>query len=45
VPAAKHPKGVAPLAVARFRVLVVFTQDEFEVKLIAPGQSSLAGGA
>ena len=43
--AAKHPSGVVPFAVARFKVLAVLTQDELEVKLIAPEQSSLAGGA
>lgn len=44
MPAAKQPNGVVPFAVPRFNVLNVLTQDELDVKLTAPAQSSLAGG-
>ena len=45
MPAPKQPKGVEPLAVAEFNVLAVLIQEVFEVKIVAPAQLSLAGGA
>jgi hypothetical protein len=45
VPAAKHPRAVAPFAVARFKEPAVLTQVVFEVILIALAHSLFEGAA
>jgi len=43
VPAAKHPRAVAPFAVARFNEPVVLTHDVYEVILVALAHSLFVG--